>query len=213
MENNLKLPVKHILLALLLGLFSALIFNYLRKLYWLPGHPGIFSAIPLKILLPEILREAVMIGIIVIAAVKSAGNLNQKFSLFFLVFGLWDLSFYAFTKILTGWPDSLIQFDILFFLPRVWTGPVLAPVIVSVSFIILSRVLLTPPKRFPYLIIIGLAVILVTFFENTGQFSLTGKGLEFLAGSIQDLKFNWYLFGAGELLLAADMWRLYRKNK
>lgn len=213
MKDDLNLPVKQIILALLLGLFSALIFNYLRKLYWLPGHPGIFRTIPLKILLLETLREAVMIGIIVIVAVKSAKKLNQKFSLFLLIFGLWDLSFYVFTKIFTGWPKSLTQFDILFFLPWVWTGPVLAPVIVSVSFILLSRVLTRPTEKIPYLVIGGVAVILFTFFNNTGQFALTGKGLEFLAADIHKLGFNWYLFGTGELILISGMFRLYLEDK
>jgi hypothetical protein len=39
---------------------------------------------------------------------------------FLVVFGTWDLSFYAFLKLLFDWPDSLLTWDLLFLIPVPW---------------------------------------------------------------------------------------------
>ena len=46
-------------------------------------------------------------------------------------FGLWDIAYYAWLKVLLGWPASLLDWDILFLLPLRWWGPVLAPVLIA----------------------------------------------------------------------------------
>jgi hypothetical protein len=50
---------------------------------------------------------------------------------FLVCFGVWDITFYLFLKVLIDWPASPQTWDILFLLPVPWTGPVIAPVIVS----------------------------------------------------------------------------------
>ena len=52
-----------------------------------------------------------------------------------IVFGAWDLSFYASLKVLIGWPASLMTWDLLFLIPVPWVGPVLAPSIVSITLV------------------------------------------------------------------------------
>ena len=34
-----------------------------------------------------------------------------------IAFGVWDISYYAFLKIICGWPHSLLNWDVLFLLP------------------------------------------------------------------------------------------------
>ena len=46
-------------------------------------------------------------------------------------FGLWDIAYYAWLKVLLGWPETLLDWDILFLLPLRWWGPVLAPVLIA----------------------------------------------------------------------------------
>jgi len=48
-----------------------------------------------------------------------------------VAFGVWDLFYYVFLRPLTGWPRSLLDWDILFLLPLPWWGPVLAPVLIA----------------------------------------------------------------------------------
>ena len=43
-----------------------------------------------------------------------------------IAFGVWDIFYYLFLKVMCGWPHSLLDWDILFLLPLPWWGPVLA---------------------------------------------------------------------------------------
>ena len=50
-----------------------------------------------------------------------------------LAFGIWDIFYYVFLKVLLDWPDSLFAWDLLFLIPVPWAGPLLAPVMVSIA--------------------------------------------------------------------------------
>jgi hypothetical protein len=52
-----------------------------------------------------------------------------------IVFGTWDLCYYAWLQVLSGWPGSLGTVDLLFILPIPWVGPVWSPVAVSAALI------------------------------------------------------------------------------
>jgi hypothetical protein len=47
-------------------------------------------------------------------------------------FGLWDIFYYVWLKVLLGWPGSLLEPDILFLIPLPWWGPVLSPVLIAI---------------------------------------------------------------------------------
>ena len=48
-----------------------------------------------------------------------------------VVFGTWDIFYYAWLWAFIGWPSSLGTWDVLFLIPVPWTGPVWAPVAIS----------------------------------------------------------------------------------
>jgi hypothetical protein len=48
-----------------------------------------------------------------------------------VVFGVWDIGYYAWLHVFSGWPPSLDTPDLLFLLPVPWVGPVWSPVVVS----------------------------------------------------------------------------------
>ena len=52
-----------------------------------------------------------------------------------VVFGTWDIGYYAWLHAFSGWPPSLGTFDLLFLLPVPWVGPVWSPVAVSVALV------------------------------------------------------------------------------
>ena len=53
-----------------------------------------------------------------------------------IAFGVWDIFYYVFLKMMCGWPHSLLDWDVLFLLPLPWWGPVLAPVLISLLMIL-----------------------------------------------------------------------------
>ena len=52
-----------------------------------------------------------------------------------VVFGVWDIGYYAWLHVFSGWPPSLGTLDVLFLLPVPWVGPVWSPVVVSVALV------------------------------------------------------------------------------
>jgi len=52
-----------------------------------------------------------------------------------VAFGTWDILYYAWLWAFIGWPPSLGTWDLLFLIPVPWTGPVWAPVAVSLALV------------------------------------------------------------------------------
>lgn len=53
-----------------------------------------------------------------------------------VAFGIWDIFYYIFLIPMSGWPVSLLDWDVLFLIPLPWWGPVLAPVLISLLLIL-----------------------------------------------------------------------------
>jgi hypothetical protein len=90
----------------------------------------------------ELIRE--LATLVMLASVGSvlARNIRQWFAGFMISFGVWDIAYYVFLKLLIDWPDSLFTWDLLFLLPVPWAGPVVAPVLVATSMILAGNVIL-----------------------------------------------------------------------
>ncbi len=150
----------------------------------------------LPILKIELGREAATI--VMLAAVAAASGLRWL-PAFALLFGVWDLVFYAALKFLIGWPASLWTWDLLFLIPVPWIGPVIAPSIVALSLVIGGVLALTrpavPSKAAFSLILIGAAVVIVAF---------TWDWRWIMNGGLPR-SFPWPIFWTGELLGIAGL--------
>jgi hypothetical protein len=83
----------------------------------------------------EIVREATTIIMLAAIGCLSGKNNWQKFSFFMIAFGMWDIFFYLWLKVMINWPENLMTWDILFLIPLPWIAPVLTPVLISVAMI------------------------------------------------------------------------------
>ncbi len=59
----------------------------------------------------------------------------------------WDIWYYIWLKVFLGWPPSLLTWDVLFLIPVLWVGPVLAPVLVACTMIGMALVMLRLEAR------------------------------------------------------------------
>ena len=84
-----------------------------RMRIWLPDAPGVLGAV----------------------AAAVASNIPQWWAFFLLAFGIWDIFYYVFLKVLIDWPKSLLTWDVLFLIPVPWAGPVLAPALVALTMV------------------------------------------------------------------------------
>lgn len=46
-------------------------------------------------------------------------------------FGLWDIWYYVWLKVLLDWPETIWDWDTLFLIPLHWWGPVLSPMLIA----------------------------------------------------------------------------------
>lgn len=90
----------------------------------------------------EVVREVATLVLLASAATLVGRNFYEWFAAFILSFGLWDIFFYVFLKVLVDWPVSLMTWDILFLIPVPWVGPVLTPVLVAASMVVAGVLIL-----------------------------------------------------------------------
>jgi hypothetical protein len=178
------------------GFVEAAVVVYLRLHYYPEGFSFPLVQIPPHIGLTEIVREVATIIMLAVVGWVSAKRPLARFAYFSFAFGVWDIFYYVFLKIILDWPASLFTWDVLFLVPLPWLGPVLAPVIVSLCLIgsgatILHREETGRPMtiRLSQWILAGFGGVLVL-----------GSFLSNPAGMFQHMApvpFNWPLFAAG----------------
>jgi hypothetical protein len=115
---------------------------YLRALYYPEGFVFPLKMMDQHILVTEIFREAAtMVMLFTIAGIATKSWIS-RFAVFIYSFAIWDIFYYIYLVFLLGWPPSLLTWDLLFLIPVTWAGPVLAPVINSLTMILLAVIIL-----------------------------------------------------------------------
>jgi len=205
---------------------------YLRELLYPEGFAFPLAAMPANLMLTEILREAATILMLIGAGVLAGKTFSQKFAWFIYAFAIWDIFYYVFLKLLINWPESFLTWDVLFLIPTAWTGPVLSPIIVSLTMIALALVILnfafqdveTRINSFEWVLLsIGSLIVIIAFTWDYSNFILTYFTISDL-WSLPDkemlyntalkyipLKFNWLIFASGEGTLIAAIVAYYRR--
>src|SRR5215510_13846928 len=84
----------------------------------------------------EFCREAATLLMIMALGVLAGRTWLRRVAYAALAFGVWDILYYVFLRLVSGWPRTLLDWDILFLLPLPWWGPVLAPVSIAVVMIL-----------------------------------------------------------------------------
>jgi len=115
-----------------MGFLEAICVVYLREKLFSPGTDTQEIVAQLGRFGIEHIREACTIVMLLTVAWLAAFNSRTRIAMFFLMFGVWDITYYVGLRLFTGWPSSLLEWDCLFLMPVPWYGPVLAPVLVSV---------------------------------------------------------------------------------
>jgi hypothetical protein len=124
-----------LLLGLAIGWFEAAVVVYLRALYYPEGFRFPIRIVWDAVVRVEIVREAASLLLLASAARLSGRRFLERFAAFMILFGVWDLLYYAFLKLLLDWPAALSDWDVLFLIPLPWVGPVWAPCLVSITLV------------------------------------------------------------------------------
>lgn len=123
------------LFGLAMGWFEAAVVVYLRELYYPQGFRFPVVVVWDRVAFVELAREAASLLLLSAGARLAGRRFFERFAAFMVVFGVWDLVYYASLELVLGWPESLATWDILFLIPVPWVGPVWAPCLVSLALV------------------------------------------------------------------------------
>lgn len=208
--------------SIAMGYLETSVVVYLRKLYYPDGFGFPLKEVSPDIAITEFWREAATIVMLIGAGVMAGRNRQQRFVFFLYCFAIWDIFYYVFLYVLLGWPQSIFTWDILFLIPVPWVGPVLCPVLVSLTMIAVALVTLYGQSkgnsgkfvsRERAMLLGGCAIILVSFMWDYFRYvQLHGNGNTIWSlSSHKDLfseargyvptQFNWLMYWCGQIIL------------
>ena len=124
------------LYAIAMAYVEAALVVHLRQLYYADNLLTIF---PLRLLshtdlVIELVREAATILMLVTVAFLAERGNGRRFAAFVYIFGVWDLGYYSCLKLLIDWPQTWLEWDVLFLLPWPWFGPWITPAAIALLF-------------------------------------------------------------------------------
>jgi len=217
--------------AIAMGFLEAAVVVYMREILYPGGFAFPLSPIPVNLALTELFRELATLVMLVSIGILAGRKFSTGFAWFIYSFAIWDIFYYVFLKAILGWPESLMTWDVLFLIPTTWTGPVLTPILVSLTMILLAMVILLnaergketriPGKIWTGLILGSLILIFAFILDYSQHMLVTFSWVEMLqvknpevlrvATSYIPKQFPWWIFAAGELvILSSILW--YRKT-
>jgi hypothetical protein len=154
----------------------------------------------------ELWREAATLVMIAALGVLAGHTWRVRAGYAALAFGAWDIFYYVFLRLISGWPRTLLDWDILFLLPLPWWGPVLAPVSIALVMILWGTLATqsgdrTIDARWAWaLACVGIVLALTVFMIDTWRALLDGRDAVL---QVLPTTFNWPLFRVALLLMAS----------
>jgi hypothetical protein len=162
----------------------------------------------------ELMREAATLVMLLAVGWLAGRTWRSRVAYAAIAFGVWDLCFYLFLKVITGWPGSLHDWDILFLLPLPWWGPVLAPMEIALLMVIGGTLVsqrdrdMSPfwPSRAAW-VASGGGVALALRLFMADALRLLGAGSEAIRRSLPGA-FSWPLFSLALGMMAVPVLQL-----
>jgi hypothetical protein len=207
------------LFALAMAWMEAATVYYLRTLV---GRIDPYQAIPLPIAPElgeaELIREGATLVMLFAVGWLAGWNWRTRLAYTLIAFGVWDIFYYVFLRVLTGWPKTLFDWDVLFLIPLPWWGPVVTPMSIAALMIVWGTLVSqidqpNSPLRLGLkacgLNVVGVILALYVFMADAIR--VLPQGEEALRQMLPR-QFNWPLFGLAWLLMAAPVaslvWRI-----
>jgi len=217
------------LFSLAMGLLESAVVIYMREILYPDGFGFPLSPVHPDLMLTELLREAATLIMLLSIGFLAGRNAAEQFAWFLYAFAIWDIFYYVFLWLLIGWPSSLMTYDVLFLLPSTWIGPVITPIVISLTMITFALIILVLNRReknikipgISWLLLISGSVILILgFIWDYSAFIMESMSIRDiwtlpkeqvlkLATQYIPRKFNWFLYISGELVILSGILVFY----
>jgi hypothetical protein len=205
-----------VVFAVAMAWFEAATVYYLRVLVdrVTPYQP---NPLPLRGVLGEVelVREAATLVMLLTLGMLAGATWRARLGYTAIAFGVWDILYYVFLRLMSGWPQSLFDWDILFLLPLPWWGPVLAPVCIAVLMIVWGTQAslsagdgVTTGRTRTVWSLSALGIVLALYVFMADALRLAGSG-EDAVRNFLPVEFNWPVFCAALALMATSLLETY----
>lgn len=205
-----------VIYAVAMAWVEAAVVYYLRTMV---GRIEPFQPNPLPIMgglaRAELVREAATLVMLLTVGTLAGRSWRQRWGFAAIAFGVWDIFYYVFLKLLCGWPYSLFDWDILFLLPLPWWGPVLAPMLISVLLIAWGTLgglggtsAVESPLEKPAWLMSSCGVLLALYLFMAGALRVAGQGTEAVRNVLPTV-FPWAWFLLALALMSAPVFPAY----
>ncbi|MBL7981337.1 MAG: hypothetical protein JNL52_05950 [Flavobacteriales bacterium] len=213
-----------------MALLESAVVIYIRALYYPAGFH--FPLVPMdaNLVVTEVCREVATMVMLWTVAAMLASRALERFAWFCIGFGIWDLGYYAWLKVLIDWPSTIFDSDLLFLLPLPWVGPVWAPCFISIGLIVVGLIIIAARSRDAtwkisasiwWLLGLSVLVFLVSFMMDpftqgirTGSFvrsvQTPSSSMSAVIDSYVPGPFSWGWFLLGSVLGLVAVVRSYR---
>jgi hypothetical protein len=208
-----------------LGYIESAVVIYMREILYPEGFQFPLAPIEIHLAITEILREIATLIVLLCIGMITGRTFTEKFAWFIYSFAVWDIFYYVFLKLLIGWPESFMTWDILFLIPVTWVGPVITPLILTFTMILLSMILVYYNKKYGIvkmnrtewiLLIIGSIILILSWtWDYSGYilehftfreiWTIPSEDLYSIASQYIPRKFNWGLFWIGEAIILSGI--------
>jgi hypothetical protein len=154
----------------------------------------------------ELCREAATLVMIAALGLLAGRSWRRRAGYAAVAFGVWDIFYYVFLRLISGWPRTLLDWDILFLLPLPWWGPVLAPISIALVMIVWGTLATRPgdvgaEARWTWALgWTGIALALAVFMIDAWRALPGGRDAVL---RVLPTAFNWPLFSIAVLLMAS----------
>jgi hypothetical protein len=168
----------------------------------------------------EVVRELATMVMLLTVGILAGRTWRSRLGYTALAFGVWDIFYYVFLKMICGWPHSLLDWDVLFLIPMPWWGPVLAPMLISGLMIVWGTLASQTEGqnldsrvhwRSWVLSVFGMVLALYVFMAD----AIRADAIRVAGGKIDlwrdllPIRFKWELFGIALVLMSAPIASLW----
>jgi len=200
--------------SIAMAYLEAAVVVYLRRVY---GIDDLILQVPpfdKQIAVIELGRELTTLVMLLCIGWIAGETFQSRVGFTFITFGLWDIFYYVWLRVFIGWPQSILEPDLLFLIPLPWWGPVLAPVLIALLMVIggILAVIKVEKNRPLHIdawswvcLITGVLILLYTFMADA-LIALPADASTL--SSLKPSQFNWPVYFLGFSLSVIALWRM-----
>jgi len=200
--------------SIAMAYLEAAVVVYLRRVY---GIDDLILQVPpfdKQIAVIELGRELTTLVMLLCIGWIAGETFQSRVGFTFITFGLWDIFYYVWLRVFIGWPQSILEPDLLFLIPLPWWGPILAPVLIALLMVIggILAVIKVEKNRPLHIdawswvcLITGVLILLYTFMADA-LIALPADASTL--SSLKPSQFNWPVYFLGFSLSVIALWRM-----